>query len=86
MRDLATHLLNEIDRAIGVTAPDLWAGLILGALGMGIGLVAHELTDSRRRRGRNSEGKRAGIMTGAPVHDVAIPIARSRIENPVIAI
>jgi hypothetical protein len=84
-RDRVTHLLNAINRAIGVTARDLWASLTLGALGMGIGLVAHQLTHSRRRD-RSSEGKRAGIMTGAPVHDVAMPIARSRIDNPVIAI
>jgi len=70
--------------ALGIAGRGKWAGLTLGALG--IGLVAHELTDSQRRRGRNSEGLKAGITTGAPVHDVAMPFARSRIESPVIVI
>jgi hypothetical protein len=66
--------------ALGIAGRGKWAGLTLGALG--IGLVAHELADCRRGRGRRPERLRGPIIIGAPVHDVTIPIARSRPEVP----
>jgi hypothetical protein len=63
--------------ALGIAGRGKWAGLTLGAL---IGLVAHELADSQRGRDRKREHFRAALATGAPVHDVEIPIARSRTE------
>jgi len=63
--------------ALGIAGRGKWAGLTLGAL---IGLVAHELADRQRGRDRNREPFRAALTTGAPVHDVEIPIARSRTE------
>jgi hypothetical protein len=64
--------------ALGIAGRGKWAGLTLGALG--IGLVAHELADGQRGRDRKREHFRAAYTTGAPVHDVEIPIARSRTE------
>jgi hypothetical protein len=64
--------------ALGIAGHRKWAGLTLGALG--IGLVAHELADGQRGRDRKREHFRAALTTGAPVHDVEIPIARSRTE------
>jgi hypothetical protein len=68
--------------ALAIIGRGKWVGL--SALGMA--LVAHELADSQRGRGRNPQGFRAAIQTGAPVHDVAIPIARSRTEEPEIGL
>jgi len=65
---------------LGIAGRGKWAGLTLGALG--IGLVAHELADCRRGRDRRPERFKGPIITGAPVHDVTIPIARSRTEVP----
>jgi len=67
--------------ALGMAGRGKWAGLTFGAL---FGLVAHGLTESHRGRGRNLADFRAALATGAPVHDVAIPIARSWTEAPQI--
>ena len=58
------------------------AGLALGALG--VGLVARELVPRRGqpRRSRSPEVSRPVLATGAPVHDVTIPIHRPRYEEP----
>jgi hypothetical protein len=66
--------------ALGIAGRGKWASLTLGALGIGIGLVAHELANGPRGRDRKRQHFRAALATGAPVHDVGIPIARSRTE------
>jgi hypothetical protein len=57
-----------------------WSSLALGAVG--VGLVAHGLAHSQRRRCRAPEDFRSPIATGAPIHDVAIPFRRTRTELP----
>lgn len=55
------------------------AGLALGVLGAG--LAARRWTDGSQGRGRGPRGSRPVIATGAPIHDVRIPIGPSRTQG-----
>jgi hypothetical protein len=55
------------------------AGLALGLLGAG--LAARRWTDGSQGSGRGPRGSRLVLATGAPIHDVRIPIGPSRTEG-----
>ncbi|HZW35263.1 MAG TPA: BON domain-containing protein [Isosphaeraceae bacterium] len=56
------------------------AGLALGLLGAG--LAARHWADSPGSNRRGPGGSRSALATGAPIHDVRIPIGSSRMEEP----
>jgi hypothetical protein len=70
--------------ALRTTGTRRLAGAALGVLGAA--WVAHRLTEGIPRRDRTSGGPRPLVATGAPVHDVAIPIHRTRYGGPEIGL
>lgn len=70
--------------ALRTTGTRRLAGAALGVLGAA--WIAHKVTEGRPRQDRTSQQPRSPVATGAPVHDVAIPIHRTRYGGPEIGL
>src|SRR5262249_34227686 len=70
--------------ALRTTGARRLAGTALGALGAA--WIARRGTEGRPRRDRTPGRSRSLVATGAPVHDVAIPIHRTRYGGPEIGL